>query len=75
MLTTDYHGITLFFNCPVTATFVSTENAVGNQEGVQDAICQALFVGMLFALVGDVALVLQPEQVLSLVLKRKNPLN
>jgi len=55
----------------VTATFVSTENANGNQEGVQDAICQALFVGMLFAFVGAIALVVKPDQVLSSVLSRK----
>ena len=55
----------------VTATFVSTENAAGNQEGVQDAICQAMFVGMLFAFVGALALLLQPDRVLSSVLKRK----
>lgn len=55
----------------VTATFVSAENAAGNQEGVQDAICQALFVGMLFALFGGIALLLQPDQILSSVLKRK----
>jgi Na+-driven multidrug efflux pump len=64
------HELSLAF-FPVTATFVSTENAIGNQEGVQDAICQAMFVGMLFALVGGVALLLQPDQVLSSVLKRK----
>lgn len=57
----------------VTATFVSTENASGNQEGVQDAICQALFVGMLFAFAGGLALLLQPEQVLSSVLKPGAP--
>jgi heme/copper-type cytochrome/quinol oxidase subunit 3 len=60
----------LLLNSPVTATFVSTENASGNQEGVQDAICQALFVGMLFALVGAALLLLQPDRVLSSVLKR-----
>jgi MatE len=56
----------------VTATFVSTENAAGNQEGVQDAICQAMFVGMIFALLGGIALVMQPNRVLSSVLKRKS---
>ena len=55
----------------VTATFVSTENANKNQEGVQDAICQALFVGMLFAFAGAVALLSHPDKVLSAVLKRK----
>lgn len=55
----------------VTATFVSTENAAGNQEGVQDALCQALFVGMLFALVGGGALLWRPDAVLSSVLTRK----
>lgn len=55
----------------VTATFVSTENAAGNQEGVQDAICQAMFVGILFAFAGAVGLLLQPDKVLCSVLKRK----
>ena len=56
----------------VTATFVSIENANGNQEGVQDAICQALFVGMLFAFAGGVALLAQPDKILGAVLTRKS---
>lgn len=50
---------------------MSIENANGNQEGVQDAICQALFVGMLFALVGGVALLAQPDKILGAVLTCK----
>lgn len=52
----------------MTATLVSTENAKGNKDGLQDAICQALFLGILIALVGNTLTFLHPEKVLSAVL-------
>ena len=37
----------------VTATLVSKANASGNQEDLQDAVCQALLVGFGISLIGE----------------------
>lgn len=55
----------------ITAILVSKEYAKGNKEGVQDAVCQALFVGLIFAAVGTSGLLIYPEKVLFAVLKSK----
>lgn len=52
----------------VTATLISKENAQNNSEGVQDAVCQALVVGVFMALVSSIVLLAYPEQVLGSVL-------
>jgi putative MATE family efflux protein len=52
---------------------VSTENAKGNKEGLQDCVCQALTVGILIALIGTPLAFLNPEKVLSAVLKDGSP--
>ena len=52
----------------VTATLISKENAQNNSEGVQDAVCQALVVGVMMALVSSIVLLRYPEQVLGSVL-------
>eukprot|EP00522_Entomoneis_paludosa_P012975 CAMPEP_0172447892 /NCGR_PEP_ID=MMETSP1065-20121228/7053_1 /TAXON_ID=265537 /ORGANISM="Amphiprora paludosa, Strain CCMP125" /LENGTH=544 /DNA_ID=CAMNT_0013199265 /DNA_START=230 /DNA_END=1861 /DNA_ORIENTATION=+ len=57
----------------VTATLISKENAKGNKEGVQDAISQALFVGILVAMVTSCLLFFNPEKVLSSVLAEGAP--
>jgi putative MATE family efflux protein len=57
----------------VTATLISKENAKDNQEGVQDAVCQALFVGMLMAAVSSAFIFLRPDQVLYSVLSKDAP--
>mmetsp|Transcript_3881 Transcript_3881/g.5607 ORF Transcript_3881/g.5607 Transcript_3881/m.5607 type:complete len:610 (+) Transcript_3881:369-2198(+) len=57
----------------VTATLVSKENAKGDQEGLQDAVCQALVVGLLIALIGTPLLFFQPERILGSVLREGAP--
>ncbi|KAL3794989.1 hypothetical protein ACHAW5_002158 [Stephanodiscus triporus] len=57
----------------VTATLVSKANAKGNQEEVQDAVSQALIVGFYMSLVGTALMMLYPEKVLSMVLKKGSP--
>ena len=57
----------------VTATLISKENALNNTEGVQDAICQALVVGVFMALVSSMVLLGYPEQVLGSVLPAGAP--
>lgn len=57
----------------VTSTLVSKENAKGNREGVQDAVCQALFVAVLIAAVGTTAFSRYPEKTLSTVLEPEAP--
>jgi multidrug resistance protein, MATE family len=52
----------------VTATLVSKQHARGDQEGTQDAVCQALFVGFFIALIGTPAMFLNPDWALSSVL-------
>lgn len=57
----------------VTATLVSKANASGNQEDVQDAVSQALVVGILISLVGSALMLRFPEKILSSVLKDGSP--
>jgi putative MATE family efflux protein len=57
----------------VTATLVSKQHAKGDQEGTQDAICQALFVGFFIALVGTPAMFFNPNKALSTVLAEGTP--
>jgi putative MATE family efflux protein len=52
---------------------VSTENAKGNKEGLQDCVCQAFTVGILIALIGTPLIFFNPEKVLSAVLKDGSP--
>ena len=55
----------------ITAILVSKEFSKGNKEGVQEAVCQALLVGIIFAAIGSCGLLLYPEKVLRAVLKSK----
>jgi len=57
----------------VTATLISKENAKGNDEGVQDALCQALFVGSFMAIMSNSLLFSNPDKVLSSVLQKGAP--
>ena len=57
----------------VSATLISRENAGGNQEGVQEAVCQALFVGLLMASVSSALMLWNPDRVLSSVLESGAP--
>jgi len=57
----------------VSAILISRENARGNKEGVQDAVCQALFVGVIFAVLSSSMLLLFPGKVLSSVLAEGAP--
>jgi len=52
----------------VTATLVSKEHAKGDQEGVQAAVCQALFIAFLLSIAGTSLILLRPDFVLSSVL-------
>lgn len=52
----------------VTATLIAKEKAMGNEEGVQDSVCQALFVGVFMALASSALVFGKPNQVLSSVL-------
>jgi len=57
----------------VTATMIAKENAAGNKKGVQDAVCQALFVGMLVAVVATGVLFTNPGSVLKSVIPQGAP--
>jgi len=57
----------------VTATLVAKANADGDIEKVQDAVCQALALGVLVAIVGWLVIFLRPESVLSTVLNDGAP--
>ena len=57
----------------VTATIVGKENAKKNQDGVQDAVCQALFLAMLIAVAGTTLYSKYPAQALGSVLGRDAP--
>jgi len=57
----------------VTATLVAKESANGSKDGVQDAVCQAFFVGALMSLVGSALILYMPEKVLSTVLNEGAP--
>ncbi len=57
----------------ITAILISKENARGNKEGVRDAVCQAIFVGIIFAVFSTTLMVAFPEKVLSSVLDTSAP--
>ncbi|KAL3908788.1 MAG: hypothetical protein SGARI_002907 [Bacillariaceae sp.] len=57
----------------VTATLVSKQHAQGDEEGTQDAVCQALFVGFFIALIGTPLMFLNPNRALSAVLPQGAP--
>lgn len=57
----------------ITAILISKENARGNKEGVRDAVCQAIFVGILFAVFSTTLLMVFPERMLSSVLEPGAP--
>jgi MATE family multidrug resistance protein len=57
----------------VSATIIAQENAKGNKEGVQDAVCNALFVGLVFAALSSSLLLLHPGKILSSVLEEGAP--
>ena len=57
----------------ITATLIAKENKAGNKQGVQDSVCQALFVGMIFAAISSVLLLMHPEKTLSSVLSQGAP--
>ncbi|CAB9498968.1 Protein DETOXIFICATION [Seminavis robusta] len=57
----------------ITAIEVSRESAQGNEEGVQEAVCRALFVGIIFAFLGSGFLLTCTEKALSSVLKSGAP--
>jgi Na+-driven multidrug efflux pump len=55
----------------VTATLVAKTHASGDLEGTQDAVCQALFLGMLISAVGASFMFFYPEKALAFILKGK----
>ena len=57
----------------VTATLISKENASNNKDGVQDAVCQAMFVAIVMALVSNILLCLNPTNVLTPILGQNGP--
>lgn len=57
----------------MTATLVSKQNASGNKAGVEDAVCQALFVGLVIAAIGTPLLCLNPSKALGSVFKGDAP--
>jgi MATE family multidrug resistance protein len=57
----------------VTATLVAKKKAENDTDGVQTAVCNALFVGFIIAILSSTLILLQPEKVLSIVLKDGAP--
>jgi len=57
----------------VTATLVAREYAMGSEDGVQEAVCQALILGTIVAILGSFLILSRPEQMLSGVLKSGAP--
>jgi hypothetical protein len=57
----------------VTATLVAKEHAKGSEEGVQDAVSQALIVGTMVALFGSAMVLSRPDRLLGGVLKSGAP--
>ena len=55
-------------NFIVTATLVAKQYASKNEEGVQDALCQALVVGTFIAILGSAFILTQPDRLLGGVL-------
>ena len=52
---------------------MAKEAAKGDKEGLQDAVCQALFVGAIIALIGTPLMLLFSDGVLGVVLKKGAP--
>lgn len=57
----------------VTCILVAKEKAKGNEDGVQDAVCQALFVGFLLSMMWSAFILTNTEKVLGIVLKAGAP--
>ena len=57
----------------VSATLIAKEKAKGNEEGVQDSVCQALFVGVFIALASSALVMSNPSKVLNSVLTEGAP--
>jgi len=57
----------------VTCILVAKEKAKGNEEGVQDAVCQALFIGFLLSMLWSAIILTNTEKVLGIVLKGSAP--
>ena len=55
----------------ITATLVSKRYATGDMEGTQDAVCQALMLGLLISVAGTGLMFFNPAKVLSSILKGK----
>ena len=55
----------------ITATLVSKRYATGDMEGTQDAVCQALMLGLLISVAGTGLMFFNPAKVLSSILKCK----
>ena len=47
---------------------MAKESAKKSEEGVQNAVCQALIVGLFMAIIGSTLILSRPEKVLSAVL-------
>jgi Na+-driven multidrug efflux pump len=52
---------------------VAKEAAKGDKEGLQNAVCQAIFVGSIIALIGGPLIIMNCDKVLSVVLKQGAP--
>lgn len=59
--------------CKVTATLVAKQYAKKSEEGVQDAVCQALVLGVFVAMVGSFFILSQPDRLLGGVLAAGAP--
>eukprot|EP00548_Thalassiothrix_antarctica_P008994 CAMPEP_0194136928 /NCGR_PEP_ID=MMETSP0152-20130528/6862_1 /TAXON_ID=1049557 /ORGANISM="Thalassiothrix antarctica, Strain L6-D1" /LENGTH=598 /DNA_ID=CAMNT_0038833745 /DNA_START=103 /DNA_END=1899 /DNA_ORIENTATION=+ len=57
----------------VTCILVAKEKAKGNEEGVQDVVCQALFVGFILSMLWSAFILTNTEKVLGIVLKASAP--
>ena len=57
----------------VTATLVAKESAKGDQDGVQDSVCQAFIVGTAIAIVGSFLVLSMPDSLLTGVLSPGAP--
>ena len=55
----------------VTATLVSKRYASGDMDGTQDAVCQALMLGILISIFGTTFMFTNPIRALSTILKGK----
>lgn len=67
----DIPGLSIYIRfSTVTATLVSKENAKGDEDGVQTAVCQALFIAFILAIAGTAFIILRPDFVLKSVLAK-----